>query len=133
VTGEPQTGPRGLTPGMAYAAFVILFPFFVMAMFGSDRAAEICSTVMPGTDETAKFWYGIPCAAEFQAEGKYVSAFIGAFVITGMYATMAFPISTFVVGAIVERLAPNRSRMAEWIVTIALFIFPAVVLLIAFR
>lgn len=123
-----------IRPGLLYLAFVLIFPVIALMIVGTPHAGEVCARVMAGTDpagETARFWYEIPCSSDFRS-GNWWGGYIGAFVITGMYAGICFPISMFVSGLIVEKLAPNRALLVEWGVTVALAVFPLVVLLLAF-
>lgn len=121
-----------IKPGLLYLAFVLIFPVIVLLIVGTDHAGEICARVMSEPDETARFWYEIPCSDDFRATSWW-SGYIGAFVITGMYAGIVFPISMFVSGAIAERLASNRAVLVEQIVTLALILFPLIVVLLAFN
>lgn len=119
-------------PGLLYFAFVVIFPIIALMIVGSDHAGVVCARVMGGADETARFWYEIPCSNDFRASSWWFG-YIGAFVITGMYAGIAFPVSMFVSGLIVEKLAPNRALLVEWIVTVVLVTVPLAVMLWAFR
>lgn len=120
-----------IRPGHLYFAFVLIFPVAALLIVGSAHAGEVCARVMSGADETAKFWYEIPCSDDFRATSWWFG-YIGAFVITGMYAGIAFPISIGLSGFIVEKLAPNRALLVEWIVTAILVAIPVLVFVIAF-
>lgn len=122
----------GIKPGFLYLAFVLLFPVFFLFIVGTSHAGEVCARVMSGSDETARFWYEIPCTDDFRASAG-LGGYLGAFLITGMYASMAFPVSMAVSGFIMERLAPNKAVLTEWLVSIALIAIPTIAVLLAFR
>lgn len=120
-----------IRPGLLYFAFVLIFPIIALMIVGTPHAGEVCARVMGGSDETARFWYEIPCSDDFRASSWWYG-YIGAFVVTGMYAGIAFPVSIGVSGFIIEKLAPNKALLVEWIVTAVLVAIPLVAMLIAF-
>jgi hypothetical protein len=120
-----------LRPSLLYLAFVLVFPVIALMIVGTPHAGEVCARVMGGTDEAARFWYEIPCSDDFRASSWWFG-YIGAFVVTGLYAGIAFPVSMVVSGFIIEKLAPNKALLVEWIVTAVLVAIPLVVMLLAF-
>lgn len=120
-----------IRPGLLYLTFVLIFPIIALMIVGTPHAGEVCARVMGGTDETARFWYEIPCSPDFRASSWWYG-YICAFVVTGLYAGIAFPVSLFVSAFIIEKLAPNRALLVEWIVTAVLVAIPLVVMLLAF-
>lgn len=119
-----------IRPGLLYFAFVLIFPIIALMIVGTPHAGEVCARVMGGADETARFWYEIPCSNDFRAPSWWYG-YIGAFVVTGLYAGIAFPVSMVVSGFIIEKLAPNEALLVEWIVTAVLVAIPVVVMLVA--
>ena len=116
-------------------AFALLFPLLAVFIIGSEHAADVCSRVMGGTDEAARFWYEIPCSPDMRDRsgfGGYAWAYLGMFVVTGMYSAILFPAVTGLTGVVLERFAPRWVNRVDWVVTGVLAIIPVVALLFAF-
>ena len=124
-----------LNPVWINIAFALLFPLLAVLVIGSEHADTVCSRVMSGTDQTAKFWYEIPCSPDMRdrsAVGGYAWAYLGMFVVTGIYSAILFPAITGLTGVILERFAPRWVNMVDWAVTAVLAMIPVVALFLAF-
>ena len=124
-----------LNPIWVNVAFALLFPLLAVAMIGTEHAGEVCARVMGGADDAARFWYEIPCSPDMRDRsgfGGYAWAYVGLFVITGMYSGILFPAVTGLTGVVLERLAPRWTNRVDWVVTIILALIPVVALFIAF-
>lgn len=124
-----------LNPIWINVAFALLFPLLAVFVIGSEHAGEVCSRVMGGSDATAKFWYEIPCSPDMRDRsgfGGYAWAYLGMFVVTGMYSGIMFPAITGLTGVTLERFAPRWTNRVDWAVTVVLALIPPVALLIAF-
>ncbi len=116
-------------------AFALLFPLLAVLVIGTEHAGEVCSRVMGGDNDTARFWYEIPCLPEMRDRtsfGGYAYAYFGLFIMTGMYSGIAFPAITGLTGITLERFAPRWSNRVDWAVTVVLALIPLVALSVAF-
>ncbi len=124
-----------LNPIWINVGFALLFPVLAVLVIGSEHAGEVCSGVMGGSDETARFWYEIPCSPDMRDRaglGGYAWAYVGMFVATGIYSGVLFPAITGLTGVILQRAAPRWTNRVDWIVTAVLAVIPVVALFIAF-
>lgn len=124
-----------LNPVWINVAFALLYPLLVVVMIGTDHAGEVCARMMDSGDETARFWYEIPCSPDMRdrsGPGGYAWAYVGMFVITGMYSAILFPAVTGLTGVVLERLAPRWVKKVDWLVTAVLALIPVVALFVAF-
>jgi hypothetical protein len=76
------------------------------------RRRILRARMMSSADDAAKFWYETPSSKRFRASIWWFG-YIVAFVITGMHARIALPISTRVSRTIAEQPAPNRMLLVE--------------------
>lgn len=124
-----------LNPIWINVAFALLFPLLAVFVIGSEHAGEVCSRVMGGSDTTPKFWYEIPCSPNMRDRsgfGGYAWAYLGLFVVTGMYSGIVFPALTGLTGVTLERFAPRWTNRVDWAVTVVLALIPPVALFLAF-
>lgn len=124
-----------LNPIWINVAFALLFPLLAVFIIGSAHANEVCARVMGGGDETARFWYEIPCSPDMRDRsgfGGYAWSYLGMFVVTGMYSAILFPAVTGLTGVILERFAPRWVNKVDWTVTAVLALIPVVALFLAF-
>ena len=124
-----------LNPIWINVAFALLFPLLAVFVIGSEHAGEVCSRVMGGNDATPKFWYEIPCSPDMRDRsgfGGYAWAYLGMFVVTGMYSGIVFPALTGLTGVTLERFAPRWTNRVDWTVTVVLALIPPVALFVAF-
>jgi hypothetical protein len=124
-----------LNPIWINVAFALLFPLLAVLVIGSEHAGEVCSRVMGGSDATAKFWYEIPCSPDMRDRSGlngYGWAYLGLFVVTGMYSGIVFPAVTGLTGVTLERFAPRWTNKVDWAVTVVLALIPPVALFLAF-
>lgn len=124
-----------LNPIWINVAFALLFPLLAVFVIGSEHAGDVCARVMSGSDETARFWYEIPCSPDMRDRsgfGGYAWAYVGMFVIVGMYSGILFPAVTGLTGITLERFAPRWTNKVDWAVTGVLVLIPVVALFAAF-
>ncbi len=74
----------------------------------------------------------LPALLGDSGPGGYAWAYVGMFVITGMYSAILFPAVTGLTGVVLERLAPRWVKQVDWVVTAVLALIPVVALFVAF-